>query len=193
MATDLSPDTESFIQQEIAIVAFQYSRRRHRSRYLDAQTSARPDESTGTKAAVKLDEGEFEEFDDEGLRQLFESLIARAENKSSSNVTWRLTGIDCPERARSDLDAITAYLAGNSPQAARDVLSELRDTFHVARGNPEIGSARDDLHPNARTIYSRPTGEQLRRRSFTTSAYGVEISDIDSRSTRLGKNLYAPR
>jgi putative addiction module CopG family antidote len=81
MASDLSPEVESFIQQEVALGI--YSSRddaikagvdllRRRKALLD-----RLDESRR-----QLDEGEYFEYDDEGLRQLFEQLIARAESKS---------------------------------------------------------------------------------------------------------------
>jgi Arc/MetJ-type ribon-helix-helix transcriptional regulator len=81
MASELSPDTESFIQQEIAVGAFQ-SREdaieagvkmlRRRRELMDRLAESRR----------QLDEGEYVEYDDEGLRQLFEQLIARAEGKS---------------------------------------------------------------------------------------------------------------
>jgi Arc/MetJ-type ribon-helix-helix transcriptional regulator len=80
MANSLSPEIESFIQQEVALGTYQdrddaieagIELLRQRKALLD-----RLDESRR-----QLDEGEYEEYDDEGLRQLFEQLIARADNK----------------------------------------------------------------------------------------------------------------
>jgi Arc/MetJ-type ribon-helix-helix transcriptional regulator len=84
MASDLSPDTESFIQQEIAVGAFQ-SRQdaleagvallRKRKALLEKLDEGRR----------QLDAGEFVEFDEEGLREYFDRLKdrtrARAESK----------------------------------------------------------------------------------------------------------------
>jgi Arc/MetJ-type ribon-helix-helix transcriptional regulator len=79
--SDLSPDIESFIQQEVAVGAYQSRNQaieagvellRRRKALLD-----RLDESRR-----QLDEGEYEEYDDEGLRQLFDLLIERAEDNS---------------------------------------------------------------------------------------------------------------
>jgi len=80
MPNDLSPDTESFIQREIALgtfpsrevaleagVAFLKRRRELLDRFAESRR--------------QLDSGEYEEYDDEGLRELFEQLIARAEQK----------------------------------------------------------------------------------------------------------------
>jgi toxin ParE1/3/4 len=80
-------------------------------------------------------------------------------------------------RARSDLDAIAEYLSENSPEAARGVLIELRDTFQLLAHNPEIGTARGDLHPNVRLFTpARPASNYVV--FFYQSAGGVEISDI---------------
>jgi toxin ParE1/3/4 len=80
-------------------------------------------------------------------------------------------------RARSDLDAIAGYLSENSPEAARGVLIELRDTFHLLARNPEIGTARDDLHPNVRLFTpAKPASNYVV--FFYQSAGEVEISDV---------------
>jgi Arc/MetJ-type ribon-helix-helix transcriptional regulator len=80
MSSDLSPDTESFIQQEIAVGAFQsredaleagVAMLRRRRELIDRLAEGRR----------QLDEGDYFEYDDEGLRELFEQLIARAEGK----------------------------------------------------------------------------------------------------------------
>jgi Arc/MetJ-type ribon-helix-helix transcriptional regulator len=83
MASDLSPDTESFIQQEITLGAFQ-SREdaleagimmlKHRRELMNRLVESRR----------QLDVGDYVEYDDDGLRQLFEELIARAETKLQS-------------------------------------------------------------------------------------------------------------
>jgi plasmid stabilization system protein ParE len=57
-------------------------------------------------------------------------------------------------RARADLDFIANYLAEHSPDAARRVLSELRESFRTLAQNPHIGTRRDDLHPlSAKNFY----------------------------------------
>jgi Arc/MetJ-type ribon-helix-helix transcriptional regulator len=80
MARNLSPQVESFIQQEVALGTYR-SRNdaieagvellRQRKALLDRLDEGRR----------QLDEGEYEVYDDEGLRQLFEQLIAPAECK----------------------------------------------------------------------------------------------------------------
>lgn len=81
MANDLPQDTEYFIQQEIATGAFQ-----SRSDALEAgvallrQRRALMDRLAESRR--QLDEGEYVEYDEEGLRQLFEQLIARVEGQS---------------------------------------------------------------------------------------------------------------
>jgi Arc/MetJ-type ribon-helix-helix transcriptional regulator len=81
MASELSPATESFIQQEVAKGNFQSRqeaieagvtmlRRRH-------ELMSRLSESRR-----QLDEGEYSEYDDEALRELFDLLIARPETKA---------------------------------------------------------------------------------------------------------------
>jgi Arc/MetJ-type ribon-helix-helix transcriptional regulator len=80
MASDLSPAMESFIQQEIASGAF-----RSREEAIEAGvTMLRNRRELMNRLAEsrrQLDEGEYFEYDDESLRQLFEQLIARAEEK----------------------------------------------------------------------------------------------------------------
>jgi Arc/MetJ-type ribon-helix-helix transcriptional regulator len=80
MATELTPDNESFIQQEIAVGAFQtredaieagVALLKKRRELIDRLAESRR----------QLDEGEYVEFDDEGLRKFFEELIAKAESK----------------------------------------------------------------------------------------------------------------
>jgi len=78
MADELSRETESFIQQQIAVGTF-LSRQdaleagvtllKQRSELVDRLAESRR----------QLDEGEYEEYDEDGLRQLFEQLIVRAE------------------------------------------------------------------------------------------------------------------
>ena len=83
MASDLSPDTESFIQQEIAVGAFQ-----SRQDALEAGVAL----LRKRKALLEkldeghrqLDAGEFVDFDEEGLRQLFEGLKERTRSRAES-------------------------------------------------------------------------------------------------------------
>jgi len=82
MSSDLSPDTESFIQQEIALGAFQ-SREDAIEAGIALLKSRRDLMNRLAESRRQLDEGEYFEYDDEGLRQLFDELIARAENRSS--------------------------------------------------------------------------------------------------------------
>ena len=81
MASDLSPDAESFIQQEVALGAFQ-----SREEALEAGVAMLKDRRQLlirlAESRRQLDEGEYFEYDDEGLRQLFDQLIARAEGRS---------------------------------------------------------------------------------------------------------------
>jgi Arc/MetJ-type ribon-helix-helix transcriptional regulator len=83
MASDLSPETESFLAQQVAVGTYQ-SRAdaieagvellRRRQELLD-----RLDESRR-----QLDEGDYVEFDQEGLRQYFEELKQRARNRAEA-------------------------------------------------------------------------------------------------------------
>jgi Arc/MetJ-type ribon-helix-helix transcriptional regulator len=81
MSSDLSPDTESFIQQEIALGIYQ-----SREDVLEAGVAMlkrrRELMNRLAESRRQLDEGEYFEYDDEGLHQLFEQLIAQAESKS---------------------------------------------------------------------------------------------------------------
>jgi Arc/MetJ-type ribon-helix-helix transcriptional regulator len=81
MASDLSPDTESFIQREIALGNYQ-----SREDAIEAgvallkQRRALVDRLAESRR--QLDEGDYFEYDEDGLRELFEQLIARTEAKS---------------------------------------------------------------------------------------------------------------
>ena len=85
MSTDssLSPELETFIEQQVSRGAF-----KDRVQALEAgidmlrQRQALVDRLTESRR--QLDEGEFVEFDDEGLDQFFEVLLARAEARSKS-------------------------------------------------------------------------------------------------------------
>ncbi|MEX0610847.1 MAG: hypothetical protein WD738_18120 [Pirellulales bacterium] len=81
MASDLSPDTESFIQLEIALGTYQT-----REDVLDAGVAMlrrrRELMNRLAESRRQLDEGEYSECDDEGLRELFELLIARADGNA---------------------------------------------------------------------------------------------------------------
>jgi toxin ParE1/3/4 len=80
-------------------------------------------------------------------------------------------------RARADLDFIADSLAERSPDAARRVLTELRETFQALAQNPQIGTRRDDLHPNVRLFTpSRPASNYVI--FFYPRPDGVEISDV---------------
>jgi Arc/MetJ-type ribon-helix-helix transcriptional regulator len=81
MASDLSPDTESFIQQEIAIGAFT-SRQDALEAGVALLKKQRALRDRLAESRRQLDEGEYFEYDQDGLRQLFEQLIARAEGQT---------------------------------------------------------------------------------------------------------------
>lgn len=79
MSSELSSDNEMFIQQQVALGAYPdrdsaidagVELLRRRKRLMDRLAESRR----------QLDEGEYEEYDQEGLRQLFVELIARAES-----------------------------------------------------------------------------------------------------------------
>jgi Arc/MetJ-type ribon-helix-helix transcriptional regulator len=83
MSSELSPDTESFIASEVALGAYG-----SREAALEAGVALlkkrrrlleRIDESRR-----QLDEGEYVEFDEEGLRQFFEGLKERACRKTET-------------------------------------------------------------------------------------------------------------
>jgi Arc/MetJ-type ribon-helix-helix transcriptional regulator len=86
MSTDisLSPDNESFIERLVALGTY-----RNRTDAIEAgvdllrQRTALIERLTESRR--QLDEGEYFEFDEEGLQQLFAQLIARAESKSKRN------------------------------------------------------------------------------------------------------------
>jgi Arc/MetJ-type ribon-helix-helix transcriptional regulator len=79
MASDLSPDTEAFIQRQVALGAFPT-----RSDALEAGiTLLRKQRALIERLAAsrrQLDEGDYEVFDDVGLHEFFELLIAQAES-----------------------------------------------------------------------------------------------------------------
>jgi hypothetical protein len=79
MASDLSPDTESFIQREIALGAFQ-SREDALEAGIAMLKRRRELMDRLAESRRQLDEGECFEYDENGLRELFEQLIARAES-----------------------------------------------------------------------------------------------------------------
>jgi Arc/MetJ-type ribon-helix-helix transcriptional regulator len=81
MSAELSPDTESFIQEEIALGTF-HSRQDALEAGVALLRSRRELMNRLAESRRQLDEGEYVEYDDEGLRQCFEQLIARAEGKS---------------------------------------------------------------------------------------------------------------
>jgi Arc/MetJ-type ribon-helix-helix transcriptional regulator len=81
--SSLSPDRETFIAQQVSTGTFKdrtdaleagIDLLRQRQELIDRLTESRR----------QLDEGEYVEFDDEGLDQFFEMLIARAEARSKS-------------------------------------------------------------------------------------------------------------
>ena len=84
MPDELSHETESFIQQQIALgiycdradaIEAGISLLRHRQKLLDRLRESRR----------QLDEGQFTEYDDDGLRQLFEELKERARQRAEAN------------------------------------------------------------------------------------------------------------
>jgi Arc/MetJ-type ribon-helix-helix transcriptional regulator len=81
MASDLSPDTESFIQQEIAVGAYP-SRQDALEAGVALLKQRRDLMDRLAESRRQLDEGEYFEYDQDGLRQLFEQLIARAEGQT---------------------------------------------------------------------------------------------------------------
>jgi Arc/MetJ-type ribon-helix-helix transcriptional regulator len=82
MPDDLSPSqaNEAFIQQQVAVGTF-----RDRTDAIEAGVEMlRKRQALIDRLAEsrrQLDQGEYFEFDDEGLEQLFEQLIARAEGQ----------------------------------------------------------------------------------------------------------------
>jgi Arc/MetJ-type ribon-helix-helix transcriptional regulator len=83
MAADLSPETESFIQQQIALGVYP-----DRSTVLEEGIAlVRQRDALRCRLAEsrrQLDAGEYVEYDEEGLRQLFEGLKARARKRSET-------------------------------------------------------------------------------------------------------------
>jgi Arc/MetJ-type ribon-helix-helix transcriptional regulator len=84
MAGELSQESETFIQHEVALGTYP-----SRADVLEAgvtllkQRRALIDRLAESRR--QLDEGEYEEYDEDGLRQLFDQLIARAENRPQQN------------------------------------------------------------------------------------------------------------
>ncbi|MFO0788295.1 MAG: hypothetical protein U0805_02490 [Pirellulales bacterium] len=83
MASELSPDTELFIQREITLGSFQ-SREDLLEAGVDMLRRRRQLMDRLAESRRQLDEGEYVDYDDEGLDQLFSQLIARAEGRSLS-------------------------------------------------------------------------------------------------------------
>ena len=81
MPNGLSPDTESFIQQEVALGAYP-----SREEALEAGVALlkrrRELMNRLSESRRQLDQGEYFDYDEDGLQQLFEELIARAEGQS---------------------------------------------------------------------------------------------------------------
>jgi Arc/MetJ-type ribon-helix-helix transcriptional regulator len=81
MASELSSDSESFIEQQVALGID-----RNRTDAIEAGVALlrtrRDLMNRLAESRRQLDEGEYVEYDDEGLRHYFEQLIARAEPKT---------------------------------------------------------------------------------------------------------------
>ena len=80
MPADLSPGTESFIQREIALGTFQ-SRKDALEAGVALLRTRRELMNRLAESRRQLDEGEYVEYDDDGIRQYFEQLILRSEGK----------------------------------------------------------------------------------------------------------------
>jgi Arc/MetJ-type ribon-helix-helix transcriptional regulator len=84
MASGLSPETETFLQQQVAIGAYQ-----SRDAAIEAgvgllrQRQALLDRLDESQRQIR--DGEYVDFDDEGLRQLFEQLKERATKPKQVN------------------------------------------------------------------------------------------------------------
>ena len=81
MASDLSPDTETFIQQEIALGVYP-SRQDALEAGVALLKRRRELMNRLAESRRQLDEGEYFQYDQDGLRLLFEQLIARSEGRS---------------------------------------------------------------------------------------------------------------
>ena len=83
MSNELSSDSESFIQQQVALGVY-----RNRTDAIEAgvellrQHKALLDRLD--EGRQELDEGEYVEFDGEGLRQFFENLKTRARRRAEA-------------------------------------------------------------------------------------------------------------
>lgn len=85
MSSDLSQESEAFIQQQVSVGIFRdridaleagVDLLRRRQALLDRLAESRR----------QLDEGEFFEYDDEGLTQLFEGLQQRASRRTKVDI-----------------------------------------------------------------------------------------------------------
>mgnify|MGYP001336683723 CR=1 FL=1 len=86
--------------------------------------------------------------------------------------TYRLTN-----QALRDLDDIAEYLRERSPSAAIRTLDTLRSTFQLLAANPQMGTARDDLHLGLRAFTpQRPAAHYIV--FFTAIPEGVLVTDI---------------
>jgi Arc/MetJ-type ribon-helix-helix transcriptional regulator len=83
MASDLSPDTESFIQQEIAVGAFP-SRQDALEAGVELLRKRKALLEKLDEGRRQLDAGEYVEFDEDGLRQFFEGLKERTRTRAES-------------------------------------------------------------------------------------------------------------
>jgi Arc/MetJ-type ribon-helix-helix transcriptional regulator len=84
MSHELSPDTESFIQGEIDVGAFQ-SREDALEAGVEMLRRRRELVNRLTESRRQLDDGEYVEFDDGELQEYFAQLILRAEGKSEKH------------------------------------------------------------------------------------------------------------
>jgi Arc/MetJ-type ribon-helix-helix transcriptional regulator len=84
MSDELSHETESFIQQQIALGVFS-----NRADAIEAGISLLRNrqelQDRLRKSRRQLDEGQFTEFDDDGLRQLFEELKEQSRQRAAAN------------------------------------------------------------------------------------------------------------
>lgn len=81
MASDLSPDTESFIQQEIAVGAFQ-SRQDALEAGMALLRKRKALFERLDEGRRQLDAGEYVDFDEEGLHRFFEDLKVRTRRRA---------------------------------------------------------------------------------------------------------------
>ena len=84
MATDISPNNEQFIQQEIANGSFG-SREEALDTAVDMLRQRRQLIDRLKESRRQLDDGEFIELDATGLQQLFDTLQQRALNRTAGS------------------------------------------------------------------------------------------------------------